>query len=114
MKFPLKATVRGAPVEVVGLNEARGNLRRGIAARVRRRGAEVFDRASFLGQSCPKDNAARCSVERDGQNCNMQHTLRFTYGALVSSSGVGVGDASMKSSRVLSTRFFTLYSETRT
>ena len=40
LKFPLKATVVGEPVKVVGIDEGRSSLRRGIVARVRRGGQE--------------------------------------------------------------------------
>lgn len=38
--FPLKATVVGEMVEVMGIDEGRSNLRRGVVARVRRGGQE--------------------------------------------------------------------------
>jgi hypothetical protein len=40
LTFPLKATVVGEPVELVGIDEGRSGLRRGIVARVRRGGQE--------------------------------------------------------------------------
>ena len=40
LRFPLKATVVGERVEVLGLDDARSDLRRGIVARVRRGGKE--------------------------------------------------------------------------
>jgi hypothetical protein len=36
LQFPLKATVVGEMVEVVGIDERRSDLRRGVVARVRR------------------------------------------------------------------------------
>ena len=36
LRFPLKATVVGEVVEVVGIDERRSDLRRGVVARVRR------------------------------------------------------------------------------
>ena len=40
LQFPLTATVVGEPVEVVGIDERSSELRRGIVARVHRRGQE--------------------------------------------------------------------------
>lgn len=40
LRFSLKATVVGEPVKVVGIDERRSSLRRGIVARVRRGGQE--------------------------------------------------------------------------
>jgi hypothetical protein len=39
LRFPLKATVVGEAVEVVGIDERHSDLRRGVVARVRRGGA---------------------------------------------------------------------------
>jgi hypothetical protein len=40
LQFPLKASVVGEMVEVVGIDERRSDLRRGVVARVRREGQE--------------------------------------------------------------------------
>jgi hypothetical protein len=40
LRFPLSATVVGEPVAVIGIDERRSGLRRGVVARVRRGGEE--------------------------------------------------------------------------
>jgi hypothetical protein len=40
LRFPLKATVVGELVEVVGIDERRSSLGRGVVARVRRKGQD--------------------------------------------------------------------------